>query len=224
MFIYLILFPLTMLKEQIEELRNGMMSKAPEEVLTVMQGASQKLIESGIAEKSLKKGDKAPEFSLPNVNNENVSSSELISKGPLIINFYRGGWCPFCSLEIVEWQRLYPKIQKAGAEFVSISPNILSKSAQTKSKYRLSFNILSDLGNKVAKKFGLVFALPRELRSIYKEFGINIPEDNGDDTFEIPIPATYIIKDGIIAYSFVDADYTKRAEPSEVLEVLKNLK
>lgn len=213
-----------MLKEKLEKFSRDMASKAPEDVIRVMKQAAQELLKSKIAEKSLKNGDRAPEFSLPNLNGQLISSNELLSKKPLIVNFYRGGWCPYCTLEISEWQKIYPKILEAGADIVSISPNVPKKLSETKTNHSVEFELLSDVGNNVARSFGLVFTLPEELRPIYKQFGINLPEDNGDESYELPIPATYVIKEGIIVYSFVDADYTKRAEPAEVLKMLSSLK
>lgn len=210
-----------MLKEQLEGYSNATASKAPKEVMETMKAAMQKLLSANIAEKSLKKGDKAPEFSLPNLDGKTISSNSF--KGPLIINFNRGSWCPFCNLEVAAWQKIYSKVKQAGVDLVSISPNIPYKHAEMKAKNGLEFELLSDVGNKLAKQFGLVFTLPPELKTIYEQFGINIPLYNGDDSYELPIPATYVIKDGVIIYSFVNPDYTKRAEPEEVLEAISKL-
>lgn len=211
-----------MLKQELDNLSKDMGGKAPEEVKKVMQESMQKLINSKIDEKSLKKGDNAPEFSLLNINNELISSKTFLQKGPLIVNFYRGSWCPFCNLEIAEWQRLYSKIKEVGADLISISPNLQSSATDTKNKHNVDFEILSDKENKIAKLFGLVFTLPEELRPIYKQFGINIPEANGDESYELPIPATYVIDKGKIIYSFVEIDYKKRAEPSDVVKLISN--
>ncbi len=121
-------------------------------------------------------------------------------------------------------QLTLPDIEALSAQLVTVSPNLPDKSLSTAQKQELTFEVLSDLGNKVARQFGLVFTLTEELRPIYASFGIDIPAYNGDDTFELPFPATYVIDtDGTITYAFVDADYTKRLEPAEIVEVLKGM-
>ncbi len=122
-------------------------------------------------------------------------------------------------------QLVLPEIESLGAQLVTVSPNLPDKSLSTIEKNDLAFEVLSDVGNHVARNFGLVFTLSEELRPIYASFGIDIPAFNGDDTFELPIPATYVIDtDGTITYAFVDADYTKRLEPAKIVEIIKNMK
>ena len=115
-------------------------------------------------------------------------------------------------------------IESLGAQLVAVSPNLPDKSLSTVEKHDIAFEVLSDVGNHVARNFGLVFTLSEELRPIYASFGIDIPAFNGDDTFELPMPATYVIDtDGTITYAFVDIDYTKRLEPADIVKVLKNM-
>ncbi len=210
------------LAEEILEYQKSMMGKIPEETMKIMMGATQKLIESGIAEKSLKAGDKAPEFSLPDAMGNTVSLKEILGNGPAVLNFYRGAWCPYCNLELKAFQETLPEIEAFGAKLVAISPNLSDKSLTSIEKHELKFDVLSDLGNKVARDFGLVFTLDDEIRKIYQTFGLDIPGHNGDKSWELPIPATYVIEtDGTILHSFVNADYTKRMEPSEVIDVLR---
>lgn len=122
-------------------------------------------------------------------------------------------------------QLALPEIEALGAQLVTVSPELPDKSLSTAEKNDLAFEVLSDLGNKVARDFGLVFSLAEELRPIYASFGIDIPAYNGDDTFELPLPATYVIDtDGTIAHAFVDTDYTRRLEPAEIVEILKTTK
>lgn len=213
------------LQDQIKEFQKEFLKDVPDEVLKVLSEATEKLVQSGIANNSLKVGDKAPSFSLPGVNGKSVSSIQLLEKGPLIINFYRGGWCPYCNLELKAYQEILPEIEKLGAQLIAISPNLPDKSLSTIEKNSLAFEVLSDEGNKTAREFGLVFTLDDKLHPIYNQFGINIPEDNGDDSYELPFPATYVVNpDGTVVLAFVDADYTKRLEPEEVVKVLKTLK
>lgn len=212
------------LLEQIQEMQKGFMRQVPEENLKIMQSATEKLIKSGIVEKCLKEGDKMPAFSLPNAKNELVSSDTMLNKGPLVVNFYRGGWCPYCNLELRAFQEALPEIIDLGAQLVAISPNLPDKSLSSIEKHALTFEVLSDIGNKISRQFGLVFTLDEQLQHLYKQFGIDIPAYNGDESYELPIPATYVVNsDGIIELAFVDADYTKRMDPNEVIETLKNL-
>jgi len=213
------------LHDQIKEFQKEFLPKVPEDSLKAMLAATEKLVQSGVINNALKVGDKAPFFSLPNANNKSISSTELLQKGPLVINFYRGGWCPYCNLELKAYQQILPEIKGLGAQLVAISPNLPDKSLSTVEKNSLDFYVLSDVGNKAAGDFGLVFTLDEELLPIYKQFGINISEDNGDDSYELPFPATYVLNsDGAIVLTFVDADYTKRLEPEVVVKVLRTIK
>ena len=210
------------LQQQIAEFQNELLPQIPGDVLDLILGKTKELVDSGAADRSLKVGDKIPAFSLPNAVADVISSEQLLAEGPLVISFYRGSWCPYCNLEIKALQDHAGQISDLGARLVAISPQRPDLSLTTKEKHNLEFEVLSDVGNKVIRQFGLVFALAEELRPIYREFGFDIPGGNGDDTYEIPIPATYIVdRDGRIIYAFVNADYTKRAEPSEIIAVLE---
>ncbi|MFQ5432262.1 MAG: peroxiredoxin-like family protein [Nitrospinota bacterium] len=212
------------LAEEILEYQKSMMGKIPEETMKIMMGATQRLIESGIAEKSLKVGDNAPDFSLPDATGKTISLSDVVANGPAVLNFYRGAWCPYCNLELHVLQEACPEIENLGARLVAISPNLPDKSLTSIEKHSLKFDVLSDIGNKTAREFGLVYELDEELRPIYMQFGLDIPGHNGDESWELPIPATYLIgTDRKIAYGFVDADYTKRMEPEEILVQLEKM-
>lgn len=212
------------LQEQIQEMQKGFMEQVSEENLKTMQSATERLIKSGIVEKCLKEGNKMPAFSLPNAKNETVYSDAMLSKGPLVVNFYRGEWCPYCNLELRAFQEALPEIMALGAQLVAISPNLPDKSLLSIEKNSLTFEVLSDIGNKISRQFGLVFTLDEQLQPLYKQFGIDIPGFNGDESFELPIPATYVVNsDGFIELAFVDAEYTKRLDPNEVIETLSNL-
>ena len=213
------------LQAKLQKMEEEFSEQIPEEVSHIMQNAMETLIQSDIAENCLKEGDKMPVFSLPNAKNEIVSSDKLLKKGPLVINFYRGGWCPYCSLELKAFQDVLPEITKLGAQLVAISPNLPDKSLSSIQKDALSFQVLSDLQNKVARQFGLVYMLDAKLQPLYKQMGIDLPEFNGDESYELPLPATYVVdSDGIIKLAFADVDYTKRLEPDKVIDMLNELK
>ncbi len=168
--------------------------------------------------------DEAPNFTLPNAQGGSVILADLVKKGPVVLAFYRGGWCPYCNLELKALQGMLPQFEQAGATLVAVSPQTPDNSLSTVEKDELSFPVLSDSGNEVASRYGLVWTIPESLRSIYTQFGIDIPVANGDGTFTLPVPGTFVIdRNCVVRYAFADADYTKRAEPSDVLAALRAL-
>lgn len=212
------------LNEQITEYKNGFKAKVPQDIQTLMQQATETLSSSGITSKAPKSNELLPEFSLPNHQGNKVSLSTLLENGPVVVTFYRGGWCPYCNLELREYQKSLAGIKALGATLVAITPELPDASLSTHEKNELEFEVLTDENAEYAKSLGLVFALPEELRPIYLSFGINVEAHNGEDQFDLPLAATFVIKqDGTIASAFVEADYTLRQEPSEVIEVLKSL-
>ncbi len=213
------------LQEAIKEMQNSMLADIPEETRSIMMRATEKLIQSGIDKNAKKAGDKIPDFTLPNSRGEDVAVSDLLKKGPLVISFYRGAWCPYCNLEFKALNDAYPAIREYGAELIAISPNLREKTAQFAAENPFQFDLLSDEGNRVAGEFGLVFTLPDELRPIYEQFGINIPDYNGPDNYDIPIPATYVVNtDGSIVHAYVNPDYTQRMEPDEIVSILQKMR
>lgn len=214
----------TSLSSQLKSQAEGTREKLPTEAVEVMSKATADLENSGVVDNSLKVGDKAPDFELPDPTGTQVKLSELLKNGPVVINFYRGQWCPYCNLELRAFQQLLPEFQQSNAQVIAISPELPDNSLSVKEKHNLAFPVLSDVGNAIARDYGLVFALAESLRSLYKGFGINIPASNGDDSFELPVPATYIVDtDGTIRYAYANADYTLRAEPADVLTAVKAL-
>lgn len=212
------------LTEQLKETQAQFSAKVPTEIKTTMGQATQALADSGIVDASLKTGQPAPNFSLPNVTAQLVELKTLLAKGPVVLSFYRGQWCPYCNLELRALQAIQSDIEALGGTLVAVSPQTPDNSLSTAEKNELTYEVLSDVGNVVARDYGLVFQLPENLRPIYSGFGIDVPAHNGDDTFELPIAATYVIgADGTVAHAFVNADYTQRLEPSEILSALAKL-
>lgn len=212
------------LQDQIAEYKAGFVKKAPENVQTLMKQATQNLSETGIVDKVPKVSEKLLPFSLPNQNGETVSLESLLEEGPVVLTFYRGGWCPYCNLELKAFQDQLANIKAAGASLVAITPELPDVSLTTAEKNELEFSVLSDVNSEYAKSLGLVFSLAEELRPIYLSFGIEVEKHNGEGQFDLPLAASFVIaKDGTIASAFVDADYTKRQEPAELVEVLKEL-
>ena len=179
---------------------------------------------SGVLEKALNVGDKAPNFTLNNALNKSISLYDELENGPVVLTWYRGGWCPYCNITLHYLQEKLPEFQKAGATLIALTPELPDNSLSTSEKNNLEFTVLSDVGNTIGKEYGVVFKLTDDVASIYQNgFGLN--EKNGDDSNELPLAATYIIdKNGIIQYAFLDADYRERAESSEIIEALEKLK
>ena len=213
------------LAKQLENQLTKAKANIPAEKLAVMAQATTELINSGIAEQTLQVGDTLPPINLPNALGKTVNTQDLLTEGALVISFYRGQWCPYCNLELRALQQALPEFKALGASLVAISPQTPDNSLSTTEKNELSFEVLSDVGNQVARQLGLVFQIPEQLRPIYQSFGIDLPEHNGDETFELPIAATYVInRDGKVVYAFVNPDYTQRAEPADILAAVANLK
>jgi peroxiredoxin len=159
---------------------------------------------------------------LNNAKGETVDVAALLKKGPVIVTFYRGGWCPYCNIELKAFQDVLPRINAAGASLVAISPEKPDDSLSTAEKNALTFEVLSDVGHRAGRAFGLVYEFSDELRGVYQGFGLDIPAKNGTPgEWALPVSATYVIDtNGTIIYAYTDADYRDRADPEDVLKVL----
>jgi len=209
------------LQSDLNAITANVKQQAPTEVFAAMEAANVKLADSGLANKAAARGQSIPEFELPDANGNLVRSKDLLRKGPVVISFYRGVWCPYCSVELKAPQDRLADITQRGATLVAISPQTPDSSLTTKEKLELAFPVLSDVGNVLARKFGLVFALDPTLRPIYTAFGIDLQASNGDASWELPVPATYVVgSDGKIVDVFVDVDYRNRLEPDVILQWL----
>jgi peroxiredoxin len=199
--------------------------KPTPERLAAMRRATDELIASGQAQRAKKAGDTAPDFTLNDPEGKPVSSRELLARGPLVLSFYRGVWCPYCNLELQALQAALSDITARGANLVAISPQTAANSRKSQRDNKLAFPILSDVRSEVANAFGIRFKLPDYLAEFYKERGNNLPVINDDPSWVLPMPARYVIgTDGIIACSEVNPDYTQRPDPSELLPVLDRLR
>lgn len=178
---------------------------------------------SGAAERALKVGQKAPPIVLSNALGRTVDVGALLAEGPVIVTFYRGGWCPFCNMELRAYQALLPRITAAGARVVAISPERPDESLSTAEKNALSFEVLSDVGHGVAKAFGLYYAFTDELRSAYDGFKLDIPGKNGTpDEWALAMSGTYLIgSDGVVLFADAGVDYRERVDPLDILAVLE---
>jgi peroxiredoxin len=210
------------LEEQLKNLKQKINKFTPKIFKNIMNEAATNLALLEIERKALSLGDSAPAFVLINAFGEMINSIELLKKGPLVINFYRGAWCPFCNLELAAYQDVLPEIEALGGQLVAISPELPDKSMTLSKKHKLNFQILSDSNNLIAREFGIVFTVDKKLRRLYRLMNINLSSSQGNKNNELPVPATYVIdKNGVIILSHVDTDYTSRLDPSEVIKCLK---
>jgi peroxiredoxin len=173
-----------------------------------------------LADSILPVGAKAPAFELSNHDCKLVSSSDLLVKGRLVLCFIRGRWCPFCVGQMEAMNLVVPKIEEAGAALVAVSPQTVKQSYFMHDQHKLRFPLLSDAGNKVARQFGLTYRVPEAQEDVYRRAFVNLPLANGDESWELPIPATYVLdRDGTVLYASANEDYTERPEPADLVAV-----
>ncbi len=213
-----------MLKDQIAEVSNHFATALPEDTLTTMQAASEELRRTSLVSNALKAGDTMPEAALLNSKGDKESLSKLLGGKPAIITFYRGTWCPYCNLELREYEQLLKQADNAGINLIAISPELPDVTTDKLRVEDLPFHVLSDAGNKLASALGIAFHLPQNLHQLYLGLGIDVVASQGNDKLVLPVPATYIVdENGKITESWIDTDYTVRAEPADVIEQIKHI-
>jgi peroxiredoxin len=209
------------LREILAERKALIAQYVPQEVQAIHEQVIGDICDQGIAGRALAAGAKTPAFELKDHNGETVSSAELLRTGRLVICFFRGRWCPFCVGQLEAMSRILPQIREAGAELLAISPQTVQQSFFMADQHRLGFPLLSDAGNHVARQFGLVYRVPDYQEAIYRRVLINLPFTNGDESWELPVPAVYVVdRDGTVLFAAVNPDYKERPEPEEILEQL----
>ncbi len=197
---------------------------APPEVVAVLHRAIDELIASGQAGRSLHAGDRAPAFTLPDPDGKPVSSQDLLAKGPIVLTFYRGVWCPYCNLDLQAIEEVRSEIEARGAFLVAVSQQTAANSRKAQRTNKLGFPIVGDKGGELAAKFGIRWHLSEDVQAVHKQLGADLVAFNGEDSWTLPMPARYVIgQDGVIAYAEVNPDYTRRPEPSDVFAVLDEL-
>jgi peroxiredoxin len=210
---------------ELEELAREVRATASPERLEANAQTISELVATGVRASALKEGDAAPDFALPDTHGRVVALKSLLDRGPVVISFYRGSWCPFCNLELRGLQRVLPQIEQMPASLVAISPQLPDHSLSTEKKNQLKFPVLSDVGNVVAKRFGIVFTLPAALVRAYEAIGRDLMEINGETgAAQLPMPATFVLdKSGVIRLAFIEEDWSKRLDPEIVLATLLGL-
>ncbi|WP_252737054.1 peroxiredoxin-like family protein [Reichenbachiella agariperforans] len=212
------------LQETLDAKKADFNAKASDEKKKIYAEGIAAVSESGVLQNAKNVGDQAPDFTLKNALGDEVSLGDYLQKGPVVLTWYRGGWCPYCNLTLNSLQSELPKFQAEGANLLALTPELPDKSISTKEKNELEFEVLSDISNTIGKEYGIVYQLTDEVADSYQK-GFDLHGYNGDESDELPLAATYVIDtDGKITYAFLDAEYRNRAEPSEIIAALQALK
>lgn len=211
------------LREIFAERKSVIARYAPPDTQAIHAQAVAELKKRSLAANILPVGAKAPEFELPDHNGKLVASSDLLGKGRLVLCFIRGRWCPFCVGQMEAMNQIAPQLQAAGAYLVAISPQTVKQSNFMHDQHKLRFPLLSDAANRVARQFQLVYRVSPDQEALYRRTFVNLPNTNGDDSWELPIPATYILdRDGTVLFASASEDYTERPEPLDLLGILEH--
>jgi len=212
------------LSEQTRQLTENFINSQSAQDQATIQKAFKSIAESDFGARALRAGDKVSDFCLANAKGGKTSLSALLAQGPVVVSFYRGGWCPYCNLEFKALNDVLPQLQEMGASLVGISPELPDNSMSTAEKHALTFEVLSDVGNAVARNYGVVMDVPVVMRPLYLKWGLDVPAFNGDNTWELPIPATYVINTNAeVVFAYVNKFYTERLEPSEIIKALSSI-
>ncbi|MGH7040924.1 MAG: peroxiredoxin-like family protein [Acetobacteraceae bacterium] len=213
------------LQQQLDTFRAEFVRTAPGGQPALYESKIDELRASFALERAIRAGDEAPDFTLPDPQGRTVSLGALLEAGPAVVTFYRGGWCPYCNIQLRAYQGVLADITALGGRLVAISPQLPDGSLSTAEANRLTFDVLSDIGNRVARSFGLVWSLPEELRAALRSNNKALPDINGDDSWELPMPATYVItRNRRVALAAIDVDYRNRLEPDAILSALRSLR
>ena len=225
--------PLPSLQDELDRITQNTRALVQPERLAISEQHSADLFASGIEDRILPVGSLAPDFTLPDaLTGKQVHAADLLALGPLVIKFFRGRWCPYCTTELESWRDLHPRLRELGALFVAVSPQNRRQNDFTLQQHRLPFPILSDAGAEVAEQFGVAYNVPQEHRNYYQGILVNIPFVNSGATYKtatesswsLPLPAVFVVlQDGTIAFSEGHADFRVRPEPAEVLEILGSI-
>jgi peroxiredoxin len=206
------------LQDQLDEITANTRQLVQAERLAIGERAVEELFATGIGESILPVGAVAPEFALKDARGKLVRSADMLALGPLVIKFFRGRWCPYCMTELEAWRDLYGQIREHGALMVAVSPQTQRQSDFMVGHHGLPFPVLHDPGNALAEQFGLVYTVPDSMREYYRSILVNIPFVNGDESWRLPLPATYVIgRDHKILFAEAHADFRVRPEPEEAL-------
>jgi peroxiredoxin len=207
------------LTTQLQSLHDNFHANGPPQITSVIQEATNDFTSSFDHSGTIKVGDTLPPFRMSNALGKEVTSQELISKGPLLLTFYRGEWCPYCNLALSSLQKHLAAIQAKDVTLVAVTPELPNGTLTMTEKHELKFPVLTDLGSKYAQDLGIVWKQPDKMMKVFEQFGNDLEKRNGDDSRLLPVPATFLVdRKGVVKNAFVDPDYTKRLEPTTALE------
>ena len=211
------------LQSKLDEITTNTRGLVQPERLAVTDAAVQELFATGIENRILPAGARAPSFALQDAaTGKQVRSEDLLALGPLVIKIFRGRWCPYCMTELEAWQTLYPRVRERGALLAAMSPQTQRQNEFAAQQHHLTFPILTDLGAAIANQFGVTYTVPKTMQDHYRSILVNIPFINGEASWRLPLPATFVIaQDGTILFSEAHADHRVRPDPEEVLNALK---
>lgn len=211
------------LREIYAERKELIAKYVPAETQAVHAQVVAELKQRNVAANILRVGEKAPRFELHDHDGRLVRSSDLLAKGRLVLCFIRGRWCPFCVGQMEAMNLIVPEIEQAGATLAAISPQTVKQSCFMHDQHKLRFPLLSDAGNKIARQFHLIYRVAAAQEAIYRRAFVNLPFTNGDDSWELPIPATYILdRDGTVFHASANEDYTDRPEPTAIASLVRS--
>lgn len=212
------------LTEKLAEANKQNRNKIPSEALEIMDKAINSLKETHISKNAINLNDTFPNATLLNIKGHKKEINSLKGEKATVISFYRGGWCPYCNIELQALQNALPEFKALGANLIAITPETPDNSLTTSEKNALTFEVLSDLNNTLSKNIGLVFQMPKDLQELYSKFGLHVDKHNQNDDFELPLAATFVIdNNNIVKYAYVNEDYTKRADINAIKTALQSL-
>lgn len=210
------------LKDDLDKIRAH--GNADERIRLAYEAVVRQLGHAEAADRALKVGDTIPSFMLPNAEGHIVFSDDLLKRGPLVVNFFRGDWCPYCRRTLEVLETTLPDITAAGGRLVALTPDTGSHLAATKRNYALTYEVLSDVDGAVGLQFGVLIRAPDPYRELLAGTGVDLPARHGNEGWFIPMPATFVVdQQAVIRYAFVNVDFTRRAEPAEIVDILRSI-
>ncbi|MFC3802598.1 peroxiredoxin-like family protein [Cohnella sp. GCM10012308] len=211
------------IKPLLDQAKEHFIAVAPEEVQSQVFRHIKEQQASGVVF-GLQEGDPAPNFTLASPLGERVNLYDELAKGPVVLTFYRGSWCPFCNLQLRAYQQLLPEIGRLGGQLMAVSLQSPDNSLSHQEKENLTFRVLSDSNGHVADSYRVLYELPDYLQNLYEKSGMDLAKFNQTDRWILPITATFIVdKGGIIRRAHVNPDLMKRMEPEDIIDQLKKL-
>lgn len=212
------------LQSELQTFQSNWRERVGDEVSSLVGAANDRLATNGLFSRVRKAGDRFPDIVLPDHTGRPVRIADRLAAGPLVISFYRGGWCPYCNLELRAYDGVLDLLRLAGGDLIAVSPERPDNVSVTIGKNDLRFPVLSDTEGRLADALGIRFDMEDEIVALYRKFGHDLPTHNGDGRWSLPVPATYVVnRDGIIALAHIDPDYRNRLEPQEAIALLRRL-